>query len=426
MLVSVKRMMGTVAVAAVFCATAWGQAAAQGPQWKDRAEYDLVQSIQKETDATKQIALLNEWKQKYPATEFGKLRAGMLLQAYQKLNDIPNLVAAANELIAIDPKDVTTLAALLQLGFQLNKNTPELLGFMEQTAQGLIANIDNKPANVTEEQWKTQKNQTLGFAYRALGWVAQQRKDIPNTKQHLTKSLELNPQQGDVSYWLGQAIISEKNPSTYYIGLFHVARAAVYDGPGALPPANRAEVDKYLTKAYIGFHGDASDIDKVKAVAKTTALPPPDFKILSVTEVEEAKARQQKELLEKDPSAAIWKGIKEGLTNEGQAYFDQHMKDAEIPNLRGWLVEQTPKTLVLAMTSKEAGPEVTLELDAPMAGKAEPGTELTFTAVPKSFTKEPFMLTMEVEKKNIKGWPTPAAKKPAGAKKPGAAKRKPR
>jgi hypothetical protein len=60
-----------------------------------------------------------------------------------------------------------------------------------------------------------------------------------------------------------------------------------------------------------------------------------------------------------------------------------------------------------------------------MIGKAEPGTELRFTAVPKSFTKEPFMLTMDAEKKNIKGWPapTPAAKKPA-ARKPSGAKRR--
>jgi hypothetical protein len=417
-------MLSTVALAVVFSATVWGQAAAQGPQWKDRGEYDIFQLVQKETDATKKVALLNEWKQKYPATEFAKVRAGLYLQAYQTLNQIPNVITAANEIIETDPKDVQTLSALLVLAFQLNNTSPEMLAFVEKTAQSLVANIDNKPAAITDEQWKTQKNQTLGLGYRALGWVAMQRKDTAATVSNLTKTLELNGAQGDVSYWLGQAIISQKDETTYADGLYHVARAAVYDGPGSLPPANRQQVNDYLVKAYKGYHGDDTDLDKLKATAKANPLPPAGFKVLSVREVEERKAEQRAELAKSDPSAALWKGIHERLVApEGEGYYDQQLKGAGIENLRGWLVEQTPKTLVLAMTSKEAGPEVTLELDAPMVGKADPGTELTFNGVPKAFTKEPFMLTMDAEKASIKGWPAPAAKKPA-ARKPARTKRR--
>jgi hypothetical protein len=433
-LVSLKNIFCRGAVTAALCATAWGQGAQtpaqqggqtqgapapaqQGPQWKDRAEYDLVQSIQKETDATKQLALLNEWKQKYPSTDFTKVRLGLFLQAYQKLNQIDNLISTANDLVAADPKDVQTLSALLVLAFQLNNTSPAMLDFVDKTSQSLIDNIDNKPANVTDAQWKTQKDQTLALAHRGMGWAALQRKNNAAVKEHLTKSLELNGAQADVSYWLGQAIIGEKDETTYPVGLYHVARAATYEGQGALPPANRQQVNDYLTKAYSGFHGDASGLDEVKQTAKTNALPPPDFKILSVKEVAEAKLKAEQAFAAENPKLALWRRIREALEGpDGQQYFESSVKEAEIPELRGWLVEQRPKELLIAVSDKTT-PEITLVLDSSMPGKAEPGTELTFDkAIGKAFTKEPFMVTMEAERQNIKGWPAPPAKKPARSK----------
>lgn len=426
MLVNMKNMIGRVVAAALLCSAAWAQAPA-GPQWKDRAEYDLVQSIQQATDLKKKVELLNQWKEKYAATDFGKVRAGLYVDTYEKLKDIPNLIIAANELVAADPKDVNTLVQIAVMIYRLGNTSPEVLELMNKTAATLLANVENKPANLNDEQWKAQKPQMIGFAHRAQGWVAQQKKDFPAMQAAYLKSLEANPAQADLSYLLGQEIIKQKDEKTYFIGLFHIARAGVYDGPGAMGPKERGQVETYFGKAYAGFHGSAKGADEVKALAKASPIPPADFKILSVKEIAEAEEADRQKLAASDPSLAIWKGIQDGLKGEGQAYFDEHLKEAQIENLRGYLVEQRAKELVLAMSGKEAGAEVTLVLDAPMAGKAEPGTELRFSAVPSSFTKDPFMLTMSVEKKDIKGWPTPAAKKPAaGAKKPGAAKRKPR
>jgi hypothetical protein len=61
--------------------------------------------------------------------------------------------------------------------------------------------------------------------------------------------------------------------------LFHSARAAVYDGPRALPPQARSSLDDYLTKSYIAYHGDASGLDALKAAARTSAFPPAGFSI---------------------------------------------------------------------------------------------------------------------------------------------------
>jgi hypothetical protein len=104
------------------------------------------------------------------------------------------------------------------------------------------------------------------------------------------------------------------------------------------------------------------------------------------------------------------------------------MKGAAVPKLKGYLVSQTPATrpttLVLGIENQNT-PEVTLKLDAPLAGKADPGTALEFEGIPQSFTKEPFMVTFDVEKSKISGWPAQAA--PAPARRPvrkGAARRK--
>jgi len=158
----------------------------------------------------------------------------------------------------------------------------------------------------------------------------------------------------------------------------------------------------------------------VKAQAKATALPPAGFEIKSVKAIAEEKLKLEEDAAKANPQLALWKRIKETLQGgEGQQYWDTSMKDAQIPELTGYLVEQRPKELLVAISDKTT-PELTLELETPMPGKADPGTQLTFSGVGKSFSKEPFMVTMAADKKDIKGWPVAAApaKRAPAAKKP--------
>ena len=441
MLVRIKQVIGAAAVAAVLCTSAWAQAAAQGggqaapaaagPQWKDRAEYDLVESIGKEADPNKKLALLNQWKEKYPATEFKKIRAGMYLQTYQQLNQPANIYAAAKDVLAEDPKDMFALSMISYLTPVLTNTSPDALDMGEKAAQGVLANLDatfaadKKPAQMSAEQWTQQRGLAEAQSYKTLGWISMIRKDAPKAQENFTKSLEKNPAQGDVSYWLGQTIMGMKKVEMYPLGIWHVARAVAYEGPGALPAQGRQQVNDYLTKAYSGYHGDATGLDELKAKAKAAALPPPDYKLLSVKDIAEAKLKQEEEFMSQNPMLGLWKRIKDELTGpNGQAYFDNSMKEAAIPKLRGWVVEQRPKEILVAISDKTT-PEVTLILDPPFTGKIDPGTELQWECVGKSFSKEPFMVVMDVERKSITGLPAAApAKKPAGAKKPGGAKRR--
>src|SRR5262249_39752336 len=88
------------------------------------------------------------------------------------------------------------------------------------------------------------------------------------------------------------------------------------------------------------------------------------------------------------------------------------LKGTGPPKMKGKIISQKPalrpKELVLAMD--EDKPQVTLKFENALPGKAEPGTQIEFEGVPSAFTKEPFMLTFDVEGKDkITGWPEQAA-----------------
>ena len=91
------------------------------------------------------------------------------------------------------------------------------------------------------------------------------------------------------------------------------------------------------------------------------------------------------------------------------------MKDALVPGgavagvdkLKGKLVSMAPavrpKELVLAIDDPNVG-DATLKLDGALPGKMDPGTEIEFEGIARAFTKEPFMVTFEVEKGKVVGW----------------------
>jgi hypothetical protein len=82
--------------------------------------------------------------------------------------------------------------------------------------------------------------------------------------------------------------------------------------------------------------------------------------------------------------------------------------------MKGTLIEGRPacksKKLLVAipLPDQQGNPvaEITLKLDAPLAGKPEEGATIQWTGVPKAFTKDPFMLTMETEKAKLENLKT--------------------
>jgi hypothetical protein len=205
----------------------------------------------------------------------------------------------------------------------------------------------------------------------------------------------------------------------------NMARAAAYDGPGSLPPAIRKQVQASFDKTYAAYHGSLDGAEALQNLARREPFPAPALTIQSKADIARAEIEKLDELKRTNPQLALWKMVKDALAGaQGQAYFDEHMKDIELPEFKGRVVaarpESAPKELVLAVEDGKM-PDATLQLAAPLTGKVEPGTELGFKGVAKTFTTSPFNVTFAVERGKLTGLNTVA---PAKAK-PGAGRRIP-
>jgi hypothetical protein len=426
-LVTAKKFMVMIAAASVLSVAGWSQAAQPEKKVKDQGEWDIFNDVTKATDPNKKLALLNTWKEKYPQTDYKQDRLIIFLDTYKNLGQPEKMVTTAKEILADDPKNFTAMywIATIVPTIPTAGTNVEYQDLAEKASRGMLDNLDatfaadKRPAATPEDAWKKARVDMQATAYKAGGWTAMVKKNAGVAEDNFTKALQANPAAGEVSYWLGLTIVGQKDPATYPKGLYHIARAAAYDGPGALSPAGRQQVNDYLTKAYKGFHGDETGLAELKAQAKASALPPAEFKIASVKDIAEAKLKQEEEAAKADPMGAMWKNLHTELSGpNGTQYFESGLKDAAVPRLRGTVVSHTSKSIVLALSDKTT-PQVTLELETPITGKAEPGTVIEFEGVGKTFTREPFMLTMDTERAKIYNWPAPTpAKRPAGGRKP--------
>jgi hypothetical protein len=170
---------------------------------------------------------------------------------------------------------------------------------------------------------------------------------------------------------------------------------------------------------YVNYHGGSDGLDELKAQAKANPLPPADFKIENATAV---SARKQAQFEKEYPELAMWMKIKGALAApDGASYFENGMKNTAAPKLKGRIIDGKPacrsKELIVAVPEpgqQTAQPVITLRLDSALAGKPE-ASDITWEgAVPTTFTPDPFMLTMDIEKAKIEGLKTtPCAGAPA-------------
>lgn len=438
MLHRVSKGFLTIAMAAVVAflpLPCHGQAQAGQPQWKDRAEYDLVQAIQKETDLSKRLSLLSSWKEKYPTSAFVQMRNDLLIQTYAGLRQPDKVMTAGLDALQANPDDFSAMY-LMALNVQLlPKPSADDLAAGEKAANGIIAaegaffDAGKKPATTSDAAWTEAKTQADVLAHVTLGWIALQKKDDENAEKEFRKVLQLAPNastakqwpvdSAQVSSWLGTAIaheaIQQKKPELYPQALFQFARAASLDqAQGGLPAAARQSYDTYFVNAFNRYHGqDPAEMAKLRDLAKANAFPPDGW---TLDDVNTLKSKNEEEFKKKNPALALWMTLKTALTDaNGEQYFDTNMKGTEVPGgaggaqtFKGKLISSKPalhpKQLVLSIGDGTT-PDATLNLDAPLPGKADPGVEIEFAGVPASFAKDPFMVTFDVEKKKVVGWP---------------------
>lgn len=428
MLFSMKRLTAVLVLGAVGSLGLWGQA--NQPQWKDRAEYDLYDSILKTQDNNTKLGLLQSWEQKYPQTDYAEARHQLIVQTYQGLGKGKEMMDAAKKMAAAHPKAFFSLYWINLLTVSLNDTSPAALADGEKYAKAFLGILpetfdpSKKKPEVSDEDWNKNRLSMESIGYRTLGWVAMTANKHEEAEKNLEEALKRNPADAQAALWAGTVIARQRKIEKQSHALFYFARAAAFDGPGALPQAARDQVMRSFEKNYINFHGGKDKMDEVVALAKANAVVPADFKIQSQDEILQD---QEKELESTNPQLAVWVKMKRGLTGpDGKSYFESSVKEAQIPGgieVAGRKIEKLKGTVVSVVTvnpkstavkevvlgiSQAEMSEATLKFETPQP-KIDPGTVIEFSGVPVGFTADPFMVTFEVEAKDIIGWPKPVA-----------------
>ncbi len=394
---------------------------------KDQGEYDIFTTANKEADPTKQLAILQTWKEKYPDSDFKQERADAVAMAYQKLNKPAETIKAIQDAIAINPKDLTALQLLAGLagGVLRNPNpTDDALTVGSQSSGLLLSNLDNffdaavKPPNIPDAAWTKAKADTQQLALTVQGYAKwkQKDKDYPAAESAFRKVLVANGENVQVSQWLASIFYSQKK---YSEGLFEYARASSYSGTGALDPKSRQALADFLKKAYEGYHGkDDAGLDDLKKQAVAASLPPDGFHIESVIDIQKKEEGDQAKFAADHPDVAFFRTLREALKGEtGQNYFDSGVKDALIPPQDGAFkqfkvhVVSQPSAKEVLVALDDTNGDVTLVLEPPLRAttKLDPGMELSFAGAPEAFTKDPFNLKFKVERANVTGLPKETA-----------------
>jgi hypothetical protein len=398
------------AIVPVVCAQAQtaGQKPATGKNWKDRAEYDLYNSIAHEQDPAKRLDLLDQWTQKYPTTDFEDLRHQAYLGTLGPLSQKDpttrgKAIDYCKKVLAEDPQNFTALY-WLAINAPVAGGatpTPDQIADAEKAGNGLLQ--AQKPATTSDADWQKAKPGIDALAHAALGWAASAKKDYPTAQKEFEAYLKVNPNNSSISYQLAQTLLAEKNPALYSEALWEFARAAAFDGQGALPAPNRQQVEAYFKKIYDQYHGSDEGADQLLAQAKAQALPPDGFKIVSAADTANAAAAALNQKLQSDPSMALWYSLEQSLTgDQGDSFFNSNVKDAEIPGgangvktFNGTVISVEPTKIVLGVLDPTK-PDATLVFGEPIPADAvKVGDKVDFGGIGDSFTKSPYMLTFK-------------------------------
>jgi hypothetical protein len=377
---------------AALLAPAWAQ------NWTDRHEYDLVLNFREEADPARKLALIAEWKQKYPASQYARVRAEMALQASESLGDSTQMLASAKELLAADGNSFLGLYWLCVLGPGQKASPSDQVGQIDAAAKKLLA----------AKEGQSQRAHVDFVAHRALGWAAWQHDSFDTAAREFQLALEKAPQEAEVSAWLGAVLALQNTPETKKMALWYLARASYLGGDGALTNASQRGVRDLLDGYYTRYHGSAEGLDELGAAAKAAAAPPADFRIESA---DEARIRKKdEELIRGNPDLAPWLKLKHSLEAPNAEAYLQTLSTAPPTHLKGLVVRcALPGDIGIAMDDPAAASAI-LNLDAPFPNCAEPGTPVEFDGIPQSFTASPFTVTFSVKREQVTGWPPPARK----------------
>lgn len=377
----------------------------QEKQYKDRAEYDIISKVYAEADPASKLALLDEWTEKYEKTDYNVERARFYLDSYQKTGKTAEAVEAAKALLELAPGDFSANYAITLFSPYLGRADEEVIGDGSKAAnavlQGIPTQFASKPDTVAQEAWDNARNQAEAAAYLTVGWGRMQTKDNTGAEESFRKVLEIDPSRGQVSYWLGQVVLGQNDASKYDIAFFSFARAALYDGPNAMPAEGRTQVADYVQNLLKKNYGDeAFNLywPQFEEMARAAALPDKRIELKSTEQLRfDAEQKSRKE----NPLLWRFKDLRTALTGPNGSQTWGNLNGALSPQMRMYVVSASPpeRPATINLSSEPGGSiEVVLNLENRRRTGVRSGTMMTFEGVAAGLRPSPFRLTLNAGK----------------------------
>jgi hypothetical protein len=415
-------------------------AAAQTPppdtrKWKSDAEAALGTAAVNEKDPAAKLEKLDKWKHDFPESDYDEARTGVYFSVYGDLKRYHDQIQMAQILRKKLPDSLALLRSILVAFSQISGPTDEDRAAATDAARYIVDHPDQvfapgkeKENGMTAAQWEQAKPQMVAYAKTQLDKIV-----TDQGMDAVLAAIKADPTRVSLNVWVGKMLLDDArkgHPEKQGDAIFHYARAASYTGPGALDPKDRASMKGFVDRAYKTFHGSLEGEDKLLAAAANQPLPG-DYKIESTVDIAMKTNAAEGEWRAAHPMLAAWRDTKAILSgDDAQAKFDAEIKDSALPKFTGKIVSMTPalgpKTIVVSVDpEKDGASDCTLTFEARLPGKMDVGETISFEGVGKSFVKDPYMLTVTVEKDKLEGWTgknAPAGRggtKSTTAKKPG-------
>jgi hypothetical protein len=405
------------------------QPASQAPVIKDPAEYNAYVSAAQQTDAAAKISGLEAFLKQYPSSVMKNQALELLMGAYQGSNNVPKTLDAATRLVNSDPTNVrgyTVLCYFDRLMVQGGdpNSAQELTDAKKYCAAGLDA------LGKTQDKDILKMKDQMGAIFKAgIGFGCLQDKDYKCAQDNLRPAADANPTDFSAVYPLALSYL-QATPQQSLPGIWYGARAMAIAPPAAVP-----QIQPYIKRQYVKYHGDEDGWTDVLAKAKAGTTLPADFTVAPApTPADQA----HKFVTTQEPDKmdfAIWEFVLSNGSQEDQDKVWNAIKGKAV-QMNGTVISVGTSELQIAgsaddIDAKKA--DITLKFDAefsltpctPAKKKAgctpapKEGASLDFQGEPSSYTPNPFVMVMEKGTLLTKAAP-PAPHKPAATHKPAA------
>ena len=149
-----------------------------------------------------------DFVKKYPSTEYTPFVYSFLTVAYIQQGAVDKAIASGERDLALNPKDLRTMAVLSQSLSRLVKDSspdaPAQLSKAETYGRNAIAGVPTleKPEKMTEDNFAAQKNQILNMAHSGIGLVYVHRQDYPKAIAELEQAVGIGPNDDPTNFYL--------------------------------------------------------------------------------------------------------------------------------------------------------------------------------------------------------------------------------